>query len=162
MVLVLLSLRLSVFSTVMSTPERSLLFGRRVMGPPKLQLVPGCVPAEKGWETRSCRAGCKQGRVQDGAKLDLVSLGPAVSAPASTLCCAAPKGPGNREGVGAAACVETACESAGKRADPWLNRSSKHSLDHLSSFSGVGHSAPGTLASPRPKAFIHCQLRSKS
>ena len=48
--LVLLSLRSSTFSTVRSTPERSLLFGSRGAGPPRLQLVPGCVPAGKAWE----------------------------------------------------------------------------------------------------------------
>ena len=50
--LVLLSLRLSMFNMVMSTPDRSLLFGRRGMGPPRLQLVLGCVPAETAWETQ--------------------------------------------------------------------------------------------------------------
>lgn len=42
--LVLLSLLLSVFSTVKSTPDRSLLLGRRVPGPPELQLLLDCVP----------------------------------------------------------------------------------------------------------------------
>lgn len=47
MVLVLLSLRVSVFSMVRSTPEKSLLFGRRVTGPPELQLLLDWVPAEE-------------------------------------------------------------------------------------------------------------------
>lgn len=50
MVLALLSRRLSELSMVMSMPGRSLLFGRRVMGPPRLQLVLGCVPAGRAWE----------------------------------------------------------------------------------------------------------------